>query len=110
MRLLRSDDIAVCGCAAGAIQNASREAASQVIIHQSSGATANLAALMWRGDGKSRVCAAGALANVLGGGPRRDGRSAVLRRILSSTLALATVWDLCGGETDVALTAAMQRA
>ena len=63
--LLRVPSAAVCGSAAGALQNLSRESSARQEIRDT-GAVVPLADLLFGDDVQSQVCAAGAILNLLG--------------------------------------------
>ena len=63
--LLRAPSAAVCGSAAGALQNLSREAAARKEAREL-GAVVPLGDLLFGTDAQSQVCAAGAILNILG--------------------------------------------
>jgi hypothetical protein len=63
--LLRAPSAAVCGSAAGALQNLSRESSARREIREM-GAVVPLADLLFGDDVQSQVCAAGAILNLLG--------------------------------------------
>ena len=63
--LLRAPSAAVCGSAAGALQNLSREAAARKEAREL-GAVVPLGDLLFGTDVQSQVCAAGAILNILG--------------------------------------------
>jgi len=65
VRLLHHTQPCVCGSAAGALQNVSREVASRLLIRDSD-AIKSLIKLLQSTEVQTQVCAAGALLNVLG--------------------------------------------
>mmetsp|Transcript_52333 Transcript_52333/g.104835 ORF Transcript_52333/g.104835 Transcript_52333/m.104835 type:complete len:109 (-) Transcript_52333:181-507(-) len=63
--MLNDPQVAICGAAAGAIQNLSREQQSKAEIMEAD-AVPPLTELMFGADVPAQVCAAGALLNLLG--------------------------------------------
>ena len=100
IQLLRVPSAPVCGSAAGALQNLSRESSSREEIREL-GAVIPLSDLLLGEDVQAQVCAAGAILNVLGPdlGPENAGNEqrAAFKKLLSLAI---TVGMMRGSITD----------
>ena len=96
IQLLRVPSAPVCGSAAGALQNLSRETSARKEIRQL-GAVVPLADLLFGDDVQSQVCAAGAILNLLGPelGPENDAneKRAGFKKLLSLALSVGMVQE-----------------
>ena len=88
IQLLRVPSAPVCGSAAGALQNLSRESASRAEILQL-GAVPPLSDLLFGSDVQSQVCAAGAILNLLGPSLGSEDPSNAKRQGFKKMLSLA---------------------
>ena len=88
IQLLRVPSAPVCGSAAGALQNLSRESNSRSEI-LSLGAVVPLSDLLFGSDVQSQVCAAGAILNLLGPLLGEESTSNAKRQGFKKLLSLA---------------------
>ena len=94
---LQSPYRGVCGSAAGAIQNLSREVASRNIIRKSAKAVESLSDLLFGNDMEAVSCAVGALLNVigpeLGEESSKNSKRNSFKKLLSDSVAMGALWQ-----------------
>ena len=94
---LQSPIQGVCGSAAGAIQNLSREVACRNIIRKNEKAIESLSDLLFGNDVEAVSCAVGALLNIIG--PELGDESATndkrnsFKKLLSDSVAMGSIWQ-----------------
>ena len=94
---LQSPYRGVCGSAAGAIQNLSREVASRNIIRKSAKAVESLSDLLFGNDMEAVSCAVGALLNIIG--PElgeescKNSKRNSFKKLLSDSVAMGALWQ-----------------
>jgi hypothetical protein len=94
---LQSPIKGVCGSAAGAIQNLSREVACRNIIRKNEKAVESLSDLLFGKDVEAVSCAVGALLNIIG--PELGDESATndkrnsFKKLLSDSVAMGSIWQ-----------------
>eukprot|EP00965_Chrysotila_dentata_P208449 6184699-Pleurochrysis_carterae.AAC.1 len=99
--LLKAPSAPVCGSAAGALQNLSREINARDEIH-TLGAVVPLTDLLFGDDVQSQVCAAGAILNIIGPMLGSEDQTNPQRQALKKLLSLAlTVGMLHGSIRDI---------
>jgi|EP00945_MAST-04E_sp_MAST-4E-sp1_P005300 hypothetical protein len=102
---LRTPNTGIPASAAGALQNMSREVASQAILNENEKVRESLADLLFGNDETAVSCAVGALLNILGDelGPESDSNETrkAFKKMLADSIAMGAVWQACFETMDV---------
>ena len=87
----------VCGSAAGAIQNLSREVACRNILKKNAKAVESLSDLLFGNDMEAVSCAVGALLNIigpdLGEESSKNSKRNSFKKLLSDSVAMGALWQ-----------------